>query len=495
MTLYDLAMTEHALIYARVSTDERTQVSTPDQIAMARRAAIDLGYVVLEDGVYTDEMSRSVWLRPGLQKLLTRLRESNVSAVVVWQFSRLYGDNEQRMKIYRQLRQHKVRLFDAKKEEENLPGAINKMMSGLRGLLHEFEVDQTSERVHDLHSERAARGQILQAPVFGIGHTPEKGHFINEEQHRHVVRIFEMAADGVHPQEICDRLNAEAVRTPRGGLWRKHNLRRMLRNPIYVGDLIWNRTESYRDENGRRKSQARPEAQWIISQSPLGPLVDRELFEQAGAAIERRWKVKGGGRGNRVYDERLLDGFVFCERCDGKRMYPRRSGHRSLAGERSRWFTYACAVQHTMSEGKIQRALRQLVVGVDVPDMTVVFQPRVTAAAREEEAAVERALKGISEKSEKQLAAFEAGYLDLDEFGSAKQRLRQERATMQARLAELRTRSALSPMQQDALRAVLARTIDALTDEQIPLLARRQLLASSFSKILVGKDSVRVTAA
>lgn len=496
MTTYDLAMAQLGLIYARVSTDETKQVSMPDQIELSRAALLELGYIVPEDGVFKDEMSRQVWQRPGLQGLLRRCMDPRVGAVCVWQFSRLYGDNEQRVKIYRVLTKQKVRLFDKDRHEENLPGAMNKLVSSLRGVINEFEVDQTSERVHDMHKQKATRGIILQQPVFGISHTAERGHFINEAQLPTVQLIFQWAAEGVEPQEICDRLNAQGVRTIRGFEWRKHNLRRMLRNEIYKGVLVWNKTASYRDEDGKRKSMPRPESEWVSAESPLGPLVDPDLFDRAGSAIARRWKVKGGGRGHRTTPVRLLEGFVFCGRCeDERRMYPRRTAHPRKDGSKGDWFTYTCAVnQHSMSEGKILRLLGQWVAGIDnAANVTVTVQGEEHADTQEEEAVLQ-ALQANKEKRRRSQLAHEDGTIELEDLREAMARHRAEKATLEARLAalELKRSASVSQQMQDTVREAIGRAMALVTDETIEVSARRAFMEYVFARLVVSPGQLEI---
>lgn len=491
MTTYDLAMAEYGLIYARVSTDETKQASIPDQITMARRWLEGAGYIVTDDCIFTDEMSRQVWQRPGLQRMLRKIMtDAHVGALCVWQFSRLYYGNEQRLRIYRVLKKHKVRLFDKDGSEENLPGAMNKLVSSLRGVINEFEVDQTSERVHDMHSERAKKSKILQVPVFGIGHTPERGHFINDAQLPTVRLIFQWAADGVPPQEICDRLNAQGVKTIRGAEWRRHNLRRMLRNPIYAGDLVWNRTASYRDDDGKRKALNRNEADWITRPSPLGPLVDRDLFNRAGTAISRRWQRRGGAaRGHRKSAERILEGFVYCGRCDSeKRMYPRRTAHKLKDGTRSDWWTFSCASnRHSMSEGKILRLLDRWIQDQETGGVTVVFEPKTDSSAKTEEATIREALAANAEKRKRSVRDREDGTLDDAEFREATVRHRAEKTSLEKRLAEaLAVSNAEAPLRLTAeVRAMLAQVVPTLLDESVPMSARRSLMERTLDRLVV----------
>ena len=69
-------------IYARYSSDRQRATSIEDQVALCRRAASRLGYVVPDDHVYTDqEISGAVEQRPGYTRLMEAARNRRFAAV------------------------------------------------------------------------------------------------------------------------------------------------------------------------------------------------------------------------------------------------------------------------------------------------------------------------------------------------------------------------------------------------------------------------------
>jgi len=60
--------------------------------------------------------------------------------------------------------------------------------------------------------------------------------------------------EGVGYKGIASKLNVDGLPSPRGGKWSMTTVRDLLRNPVYVGDMVWNRrtmSKFHRIESGR----------------------------------------------------------------------------------------------------------------------------------------------------------------------------------------------------------------------------------------------------
>lgn len=160
-----------------------------------------------------------------------------------------------------------------------------------------------------------------------------------------IERIFRMSVEENRGlRAIAAVLNAEGISTARGpgyadrysGTWTATGIRSILANPVYVGDMVWNRrTEAkfHRISAGhaveRRGLIARhmvdnPESDWIRIEDAHPALVTRRLFDLARAARETRpsperargQQVSGGWKGSRA--RFLLSGLIKCARCKGR---------------------------------------------------------------------------------------------------------------------------------------------------------------------------------
>jgi site-specific DNA recombinase len=143
-----------------------------------------------------------------------------------------------------------------------------------------------------------------------------------------VVRLFEgYARQGLGLRTLADHLNRERMASPRGTSWAPTAIREILRNPIYRGERIWNRSRWVEDhETGERRRFERPEREWVRQQEEAWRIVSDELWHAAQDARGRRNKLhERDGRGRIVRTavrgpasrKRLLSGFLECAECGG----------------------------------------------------------------------------------------------------------------------------------------------------------------------------------
>lgn len=119
------------------------------------------------------------------------------------------------------------------------------------------------------------------------GRTISAGHrlVIDEPQSVVVWRIFEQFARGEGLRSVARRFNAEGVHPlrPRSmagrgrASWSASALQALLQNPLYRGELIWNRSEWIKDHaTGKRRRFERPESEWIRREVPDLAIVSRD---------------------------------------------------------------------------------------------------------------------------------------------------------------------------------------------------------------------------
>ncbi len=190
-----------------------------------------------------------------------------------------------------------------------------------------------------------------------------------------VQRIFTMyVEDGKGLTTIASALNADSVPTVRSAswssayrqgkrLWADSTVRAILVNPLYVGDMVWNRRTDARFHMiaaGRaveRKAihgvrlETNDESDWIVIRDAHPPLIRREVFERARAIREghpssvaqlgNARPVSGGWNGAR--SRFALSGLVRCACCGARYQgVTRAKGTPKRDGTRVRTFSYAC---------------------------------------------------------------------------------------------------------------------------------------------------------
>ena len=78
----------------------------------------------------------------------------------------------------------------------------------------------------------------------------------------------------------------------------------MLRNDLYRGERIWNRSEWIKDhETGKRRRYERPESEWVRREDDAWRIVSDEVWERVRARIRQRQGTMRAGsirRGERA---------------------------------------------------------------------------------------------------------------------------------------------------------------------------------------------------
>src|SRR5512143_576991 len=90
----------------------------------------------------------------------------------------------------------------------------------------------------------------------------------------------------------------------------------MLRNERYVGRIVWNKREWFKDPVTRkRRYRERPEKEWIIHEAFELAIIDRQTWDavQARHRVQTKQPTRKGRDGQ--YYEHLLSGLLRCGVC------------------------------------------------------------------------------------------------------------------------------------------------------------------------------------
>jgi DNA invertase Pin-like site-specific DNA recombinase len=108
-------------------------------------------------------------------------------------------------------------------------------------------------------------------------------------------RIFVLAARGMTPSKIVEKLNQQKVKGPMGRVWIKSNLYEILHNHKYIGWNVWGKTRR-RLSTGEKRI---PKESWIVKANAFVPVISQKLFDRVQDHLARR-------RTDRLSDEDLL---------------------------------------------------------------------------------------------------------------------------------------------------------------------------------------------
>lgn len=516
--------------YVRVSKGEKVQQSIPAQEAIVRKAAAAEGYTLVR--IYKDEKSRGV-RRDGLHAMLTDVdADPEVGAVIFWDYRRLWGHHQQYLRLNERAFRAGYRLLDSKGTDHVSETAVEKFLALVRSGVSELETETVGERVKETNTAKVETyGQLVSRPPLGVcvrkffdgNGQPRTEPHVDSHDMDIVRRIMGMYEANTPTYKIAETLLAENVQTTAGKrTWSVAGLRAIIDNRFYVGELHYNQSGTHweMDEvtgDKIKRRRARPAHEHVTGKSPLGVVLAEDpsdpqsvkaairLFENCQVIRNR----KGRERPKRIYEHGVLDGLVYCARC-GKRMHRTRASFKSrVTGERLMNFNYQCPYRsnigtgcsrsHSMSEKRVFAELQKL---VDTRGLTAEGESTWRPAPRDERAAraaiesAEREVANAHRAMERAREAFEADVYSIEEFRERKvtitERQRKAALDLSGAVAQARPQQDVRVEMTGVDSVAFTQVVTLLTNDRIPLDARRDAASRFFDRIAVDNPCITV---
>lgn len=107
---------------------------------------------------------------------------------------------------------------------------------------------------------------------------------IHPEEAEVVKQVFELYRRGVGAVRICDILDHEHAKPPRGKKWAPETITAMLHNVHYIGKVRWNYTQKgHRVEKGEIKRYKYTAADYLVFDGKHPAIIDQELWDAVQA--------------------------------------------------------------------------------------------------------------------------------------------------------------------------------------------------------------------
>ena len=139
-----------------------------------------------------------------------------------------------------------------------------------------------------------------------------------------VRRLYREYGAGASVRSLCLALNNDRIPSPRGGKWCQGTIKAILSNPLYKGDLAWNRTTSskfhrltaggkiIKAEERDRFRASNPEEEWVTVEGAWEGLVTVEEWEAVSARLKNAHKTPRALRGKGAKSVHLAAGLMHC---------------------------------------------------------------------------------------------------------------------------------------------------------------------------------------
>lgn len=467
------------VIYARYSSNLQDARSIDDQVRLCRERAQREGWPVVDvfmDYAISGAAGFGEAQRPGLNALLARVAAGGVDQVLSEALDRIARHQADSATIFETLKFNGARIFTL------ADGEVSELHIGMKGTMDALFRKDLAAKIRRGQSGRVAAGRIPGGLCYGYRKVirldakgnPELGlREVDPEQAEIVRRIFREFNAGLSAVAIARRLNDEGIPSPTDRAWRvsmingdKVRGNGILHNEIYIGQLVYGRTQMVRDPVTRKRvPKVQPRDRWQRQSVPELRIVDQAQWDSAHA---QRAATEGWSYTKKRRPARMLSGLCRCGECGGSFI---------VIGD-DRW---GCGEQRSSGRCSMGRSIttvqleRRVLEGLKSrlldPELVRIYvkeyheqHARQRAQAANEADRTRRKLRDAQGKIERLVDAISRG-ADVEEVVVALQAAKADRQRHEAMLAEIDSLPviALHPNIADDYRARIEKLDEALT--------------------------------
>ena len=443
------------------------------------------GYQVEPEDIYEEVVSgESLFARPQMLRLMEAVSAGKYEAVLCMDMQRLgrggmydQGFILDTFKAAETLIVTPDRLYDLTKE-------LDEEAAEMQTFLSRSEYRMITKRLHRGTMQSVQNGAYMANAPFGyrkvrINKLPSLE--IVPEEAECVRQIFQLYAEGNGCTRIEQAVNAMGYHGRRGSRFNRNTIRLILDNPVYIGKIRWDRTNTIKTgigaERRKRVVYNAPE-QWKIIDGHHPAIISQELWD----TVQERRKARYFYVDNHHVASPLA-GLVHCSKC----------GHLMNMQGKNKGVPYllcptkgCCAgVKYEFAEQAVLRQLEALAHDLELevsqslpPDVSLLEASLAKMQAQQVR---------LEERRSRLYSLLEDGTYSRTVFSERMQILAQEEATLKEAIASLEgdIRLELSRNKEKQL-AQLRTVLDRYQSSSLP--GRKELLRSIVSDIVYTKE-------
>lgn len=279
----------YGVVYGRVSTSNDGQKTSLDyQTNMfyeyAERNNINITKIYAEVGSGT-----SITKRKEFKQLLADAELRQFDCILTKDVSRWSRDNLGFLETIRHLTKIGIIVYFV---DIGLNSQDDEMTLLILAAVAQKEALNTRAKTKSVRRYQVEHGAVP-AMTFGYDNIRGTGAYslsINEQEATIIRQIFEMYANGIGAQYIIRSLNKAGIKSKHGNDFELQDIRRILRNKIYIGILQNNKQESL-DKRVEREIIHKERSEWLEHERPDLRIVDPAVFYKCQELLDQKQKV------------------------------------------------------------------------------------------------------------------------------------------------------------------------------------------------------------
>lgn len=505
-----------AALYTRVSTEDQARdgYSLSVQKDYLADYAKRQGWQIYSEGknkVYEDDgYSGYSTDRPAMNRLLEDARAKKFDLILVYKLDRFSRRLRDLLNLLDELDSYGIQ-FKSATEPYETTSSSGKLMLQQLGSFAEFERNRIIERVFPGMVRGVKEGQWQGARYAPYGYSYDKVNKqlnIVKEEADLVKSVFKKYVSGLSCQKIAGELYEKKIKTRSGGLFSSSLIRRMLRNKIYIGKLVWNvhhYDKQQKTVKGLKYVKNDP-SDIIESQGRHKPIVSEDIFYQAQNILDKNRKGNHIRKRKRDYP---LSGVMTCANC--KMPYNGVSNvknHRT--GEKRPYYRCSGRARHNLKCGNSD--VRAEILENEVFEiLDILFSEDTVSKERMRNLVAEqyrnqetnettRVLEKVQEelrkcqsKQDKLTDTYLEASISKEIFERKNQQLRDQEGEIRIKIERIELQMLEKEQSRDYLRRAedVVKSIRSVQENLHPVL-RRELLKLIFKKLMVKNQSIAI---
>ena len=388
-------------------------------------------------GTYCEVVSgESLYARPEMLRLLEDVEGGKYEAVLVMDLDRLSRGRMKDQGI----------ILDAFRESGTLiitPEKTYDLSDEIDDELAEFKTFM-SRREYKIINKRLRRGlaqtirdgcYVANAPYGYRRVTVERRPTLEvcEPEAQYVRMMFEMYAQGLGCVSIARHVTALGARPHRSEAFTRNSVAKILSNPTYTGKIVWDQKKHIRKaSNGqvRHITVYQPKENWTVVDGLHPAIVDQALFDRVQDIMAGRYAPAH----NDGTVKSPLAGLVRCARC-GRNMQ-RMGTNKGQAYLLCNTAGCCAGAKFEFVEDRVLQHLRRTLAGLTVARPEALA--RDTRVLETSLQAVRKELTAAGGQMNRLYELMETGAYDLPTFRTRMGKVKEKRAALEAKEAELR---------------------------------------------------------
>lgn len=328
--------------YLRLSIedgDKTESESIVNQAVMIDNYMKQISDITIIETFKDDGFSGTDFNRPGFVSMMECIEKKEINCIIVKDLSRFGREHiDVDRYIQKVFPAMGVRFIAINDNYDSLTANMTDthLVLPVKSFVNDTYCRQTSQKIRShLEAKRGIGQYVGSYVVYGYKKSDQDKNEIEIDPvaAMHVSEIFEWKRSGLNNQQIADRLNDAGVMAPAdykrsmgihfkssfqthlSSKWSAMAVGRILKNPIYCGDLEQGKS---RRVNYKVKIQREvPKEQWVVAKNHHDAIISRDIFEQVQLLNQRDTRIAPGEE--KLY---LFGGLLFCGDC-GRNMVRR----------------------------------------------------------------------------------------------------------------------------------------------------------------------------